>query len=218
MALQPGSPALDVGDPTQLGVPDQRGVVRTGGVNIGSYQASASTLVLTAPHTVASGVPFDVAVAAVDPFGQAAVGYTGTVTFSSSDSDLAVVLPPDYTFTLADAGMVVFPGGATLITEGDQTITATDMVDGTITGTATVTVTFGNFPALVGTLAGQPMPAGIVSAPLPKSPVPQDPADGRLARSEATSAPMPLATVSRAQDAVFAGWNLGTDGLALNWT
>jgi hypothetical protein len=39
--------------------------------------------------------------------------------------------------------MVVFPGGATLITEGDQTITATDTVDGTNTGTATVTVTNG---------------------------------------------------------------------------
>jgi hypothetical protein len=48
--------ALDVGDPTQLGVPDQRGVVRRGGVNVGAYQASA--FVLTAPAT--AGSPFNV--------------------------------------------------------------------------------------------------------------------------------------------------------------
>jgi hypothetical protein len=101
MAQLPGSPALNTGDPDQLGVPDQRGVVRTGGVNIGAYQASASAFVLSAPDTVQSGVPFDVTVTAVDSFGQVAVGYTGTVTFSSSDADPGVVLPADYTFNLA---------------------------------------------------------------------------------------------------------------------
>jgi hypothetical protein len=48
MALLPGSPALNAGDPNQLGTADQRGVLRTGGVNIGAYQASASAFVLTA--------------------------------------------------------------------------------------------------------------------------------------------------------------------------
>jgi hypothetical protein len=42
MAVLAGSPALNAGDPSQLGVADQRGVVRDGGVNIGAYQASAS--------------------------------------------------------------------------------------------------------------------------------------------------------------------------------
>ncbi len=36
--------------------------------------------------------------------------------------------------------MVTFPGGVVLITPGDQTITATDTADGTITGSATVSV------------------------------------------------------------------------------
>jgi hypothetical protein len=36
MALLSGSPALNKGDPAQLGKPDQRGVVRSGGVNIGA--------------------------------------------------------------------------------------------------------------------------------------------------------------------------------------
>src|SRR6202011_1376752 len=99
MALLPGSPALNAGDPAQLGVADQRGLVRAGGGNIGAYQASASTFVVTVPGTVAAGTPFDVTVQAVDVFGQVAFGYTGTVTFSVTDTDPAVVLPLDYTFT-----------------------------------------------------------------------------------------------------------------------
>jgi hypothetical protein len=54
-----GSPALNAGDPAQLGGADQRGVVRSGGVNIGAYQASASSFVLTAPATVTAGTAFD---------------------------------------------------------------------------------------------------------------------------------------------------------------
>src|SRR5262249_35970956 len=102
-ALLAGSPALNAGDPTQLGVADQRGVVRTGGVNIGAYQASASAFVLTAPATVTAGTPFDATVKAVDRFGQTALGYRGTVHLSSSDGQAA--LPGDYTFTTADAGV-----------------------------------------------------------------------------------------------------------------
>src|SRR6266851_619481 len=103
-ALLAGSPALNAGNPAQLGVADQRGVVRAGGVNIGAYQASASAFVVTVPGTVASGTPFDVTVQAVDVFGQVAFGYTGTVTFSVTDTDPAVVLPLDYTFTAGDQG------------------------------------------------------------------------------------------------------------------
>jgi hypothetical protein len=143
-ALLSGSPAIDAGDPAQLGVPDQRGVVRNGGVNIGAYQASASTLVLTAPATVTPGVPFDVTVTAVDAFGQVAVGYTGTVTFSTSDPDPTVVLPADYTFTADDGGVHTFTdtglGETTLLTPGDQTLTVTDTADSTLTGSTIITV------------------------------------------------------------------------------
>jgi hypothetical protein len=139
-ALWSGSQAIDAGDPNQLGTTDQRGVIRSGGVNIGAYQASASAFVLTAPDTVSSGVPFDVTVMAVDPFGQVAVGYLGTITFSSSDPDAGVVLPADYAFQLSDAGQVTFPGGVTLISPGDQTLTVIDTADKTLTGSAVVTV------------------------------------------------------------------------------
>jgi hypothetical protein len=147
-ALLPGSPALNAGNPNQLGVPDQRGVVRSSGVNIGAYQASASAFIVTAPDTVQSGAPFDVTVMAVDPFGQVAVGYTGTVTFSTSDLDPGVVLPADYTFTAADGGVHTFTdtglGEITLVTPGDQTLTVADTTDGTINGNATITVMGGN--------------------------------------------------------------------------
>ena len=144
MALMPGSPALNAGDAAQLGVPDQRGVTRAGGVNIGAYQASASAFVLTAPAKVTAGVPFDLTVTAVDPFGQAALGYRGTVTFGTTDPDPGVVLPADYTFTADDAGVHIFTdtglGETTLVTRGYQTIAVTDAADGSITGSAAVKV------------------------------------------------------------------------------
>src|SRR4029077_7446669 len=62
-ALLAGSPALNAGDPAQLGVADQRGVVRAGGVNIGAYQASASTLILSGlPTSAVAGTALSVTV------------------------------------------------------------------------------------------------------------------------------------------------------------
>jgi predicted outer membrane repeat protein len=52
LALLANSPALDAGDPSLGGTPDQRGVVRSGGVNIGAFQASTSSLVVSAPSSV----------------------------------------------------------------------------------------------------------------------------------------------------------------------
>jgi hypothetical protein len=87
-----------------------------------------------------------VTVTAVDPFGQVALGYTGTVTFSTSDRDSGVVLPADYTFSASDQGTHTFSGGFTLITPGDQTITATDTAVG-FSATAVVTVQGSGAPA-----------------------------------------------------------------------
>jgi hypothetical protein len=78
----------------------------------------------------AVGTPFDVTVQAVDVFGQVAFGYTGMVTFSVTDTDPAVVLPLDYTFTAGDQGRHTFSGAFTLITPGGQTLTVADLADG----------------------------------------------------------------------------------------
>jgi adhesin/invasin len=61
------------------------------------------------------------------------------VTFSTSDTDPGILLPANYTFTAADAGVHTFTGGVSLSTPGAQTIMATDMASG-ITRSATVTV------------------------------------------------------------------------------
>jgi hypothetical protein len=147
MALMPGSPALNTGDPAELETPEQRGVVRSGGVNIGAFQASAGAFMLDAPKTVSAGVPFDLAITAVDVFSQVAVGYVGTATFSTTDSDPDVVLPADHGFTLDDGGTYVFTdtgrGETTLLTPGEQTLTVRDSAVDTITGSAPITVVSG---------------------------------------------------------------------------
>jgi hypothetical protein len=137
--LLAGSPALNAGDANELGVADQRGVARAGGVNIGAYQASASAFVLSGlPSAAEAGTALDLTVQAVDPFGQTAFGYTGTAQFSSTDG--GATLPDPYPFTAGDNGTHTFGGGVTLVTSGDQAVTATDAADNSITGGATVTV------------------------------------------------------------------------------
>jgi hypothetical protein len=133
MPLLAGSPALNAGDPAQLGTADQRGVVRSGGVNIGAYQASASALVLTAPATVTAGMAFNITVKAVDPFGQVAVGYSGTVHFTATNGASA-----NYAFTAADGGQHTFP--VTLLRAGTLGVTGTDTANAAITGSTSFTV------------------------------------------------------------------------------
>ena len=107
-------------------------------LNLGG-PGTAVYFALAAPANVAPGTSFDVTITALDPYGITAVNYQGTVTFSTSDTDPGIVLPVDYTFTAADAGVHTFTGGVNLITPGAQTITATDTASG-ITHTVTVTV------------------------------------------------------------------------------
>jgi streptogramin lyase len=114
----------------------------TGAAFVNVQAAPAVGFQVVAPASATSGVAFDVTVIAVDPYGNTDMNYTGTIHFTTSDMDPGVVLPPDHTFQPSDAGMVTFVGGVTLITLGDQTLTATDTVSG-ITGTAAVTVTSG---------------------------------------------------------------------------
>ena len=101
--------------------------------------APADHLQITASQDAVSGTPFDVTLAAVDPFGNVDMSYAGTATWTSSDTDPGVVLPADYTFQASDSGMHIFPTGVTLLTVGDQTVTANDTSSG-ITGSVTVTV------------------------------------------------------------------------------
>ena len=112
----------------------------TGKATVAVSPAAASTLVVTAPASAATSAPFSVTVTAKDPYGNTATSYLGTVHFTSSDS--SAVLPSNYTFTAADAGVHIFTNGVILKTVASQTVTATDTVTSSITGKATVTVNY----------------------------------------------------------------------------
>jgi hypothetical protein len=83
----------------------------------------ASQLGLSAPSSPTAGAAFSITVTARDASGKTAANYVGTVHFTSSDAQ--AMLPADYTFTAADAGVHSF-NGVILKTAGPQSITATD--------------------------------------------------------------------------------------------
>jgi phospholipase/lecithinase/hemolysin len=94
---------------------------------------------VAAPASVTSGTAFDLTVKTLDPFGDIDANYQGTVTFSTSDTGKGIVLPTDYTFTEADAGVHTFPGAVTLMTPGEQTVKVVQTATG-ITGVVAITV------------------------------------------------------------------------------
>jgi hypothetical protein len=138
-ALLPGSPAIDAGNNAYATEWDQRGEgfprIVNGIIDIGAfeYQGAGSAPLFTRSlrgNEPAAGTPFDVIVQPVDVFGEVAFGYRGTVTFSVTDPDPAVVLPADYTFTADDQGTHTFTGQFTLITSGMWTLTTADLAYG----------------------------------------------------------------------------------------
>jgi hypothetical protein len=112
-------------------------VTRTGAL-IDSYTISAGLHlgINVQPATATAGNAVNVTVTALDSTGNIAPGYTGTVQFSSSDSQ--AILPANYTFTASDGGVHTF--SATLGTAGSQSLTATDTATSSITGTHAITV------------------------------------------------------------------------------
>ncbi len=95
-----------------------------------SYQISGL------PSSTRAGVAQTFTVTVRNPGGSTDTGYTGTVHFTGSDAQ--AVLPANYTFTTADAGVHRFT--ATLKTAGTQIITAIDTANSSITRSATITV------------------------------------------------------------------------------
>ena len=98
-------------------------------IHVGAAQASGF-IVAGYPDTIA-GQSQEFIVSAVDADGARDFGYSGTISFSSSD--VLAGLPEIYTFTAGDQGMHAFT--ATFITAGVHSLTATDLVSGDITGT-----------------------------------------------------------------------------------
>jgi len=90
---------------------------------------------VTAPSTATAGTAFNITVTAVYE-GNRDTAINSVIHFTSSDS--AAYLPGDYKFTAADAGSHTC--AIILHTPGNQTITATMVMEAGINGTATVAV------------------------------------------------------------------------------
>jgi hypothetical protein len=95
----------------------------------GASGAAATHFSVTASTPVTAGSNVSFTVTALDMSNATDTGYTGTVHFTSTDGQ--AVLPADSTLT---NGVGNFQ--ATLKTAGNQTITATDVVTASITGTS----------------------------------------------------------------------------------
>jgi hypothetical protein len=123
-------------------ITDTANPLLAGFVGVAVNPAAASALqVAGLPSAVVSGDIGGFTVIAKDPYGNVATGYRGTVHFTSSDPNAD--LPPDYTFTAADAGSHGF--GAELYTVGPDTLTATDTGTTGLSVTQSVVVTPASF-------------------------------------------------------------------------
>jgi len=100
----------------------------------------ASAFVLEIPDEARIGASFSAELAVYNEFGGIHKGYSGTVSFSTSDSGAGVVLPPDYTFTPADAGKHTFLDAFSLVTLGSQTLTVQDVSSPSLQASGTVEV------------------------------------------------------------------------------
>jgi hypothetical protein len=109
----------------------------TGSKNLTVLPADAVYFNVSSPLSSTAGNAFTVVVVALDPFGNRATSYLGTIHFSSSDSQ--ATLPADYPFTSADRGRHTFTAGATLRTAGSQIIRVQDVAS-SLAGSISVTV------------------------------------------------------------------------------
>ncbi|MDR3606704.1 MAG: Ig-like domain-containing protein [Oligoflexia bacterium] len=104
---------------------DQSGVLITA--------AAASTLSVTGfPSSVIAGSSNGLTVTALDSYGNTATSYTGSVHFTSGDSQ--AVLPANYTFAGGDNGVHAFTGLILKTASTTAQITATDTGSSSITG------------------------------------------------------------------------------------
>jgi hypothetical protein len=125
-----------------------------------------------------------VTVTAQDTFNNTVTGYSGTVHFTSSDG--AAILPVNSTLTSGTGTFTV-----TLKMSGNRTVTATDMVTGSITGSGAIAVNPGSFAQLQLLVPGETASPGS--------------ATGKTGSPSSQAAGIPLSVTVNAVDAL---WNL----------
>jgi hypothetical protein len=110
------------------------------------------------PSPVQAGTPGGFQITVFDAFGNVATGYTGTVTFSSSDPQAD--LPNDYTFAGTENGRQTFV--ATLKTAGTASIGVADTNTGVTGSVGNITVTPGVAVSFAVSDITSPVPAGTI--------------------------------------------------------
>jgi hypothetical protein len=120
------------------GVADTTGAITVQAGSLSSFDMVGYPNSLTAGSNFGSN---NVTVTARDLYGNLKTNYTGTVTWSTTDSHSGVTLPADYTFTSADQGSRTFAGTEfQLNTAGGQTITVTDATENVSETSGAITV------------------------------------------------------------------------------
>jgi hypothetical protein len=129
-----------------------KGTIAASQNNFAVSPAAASSLTLAGfPNPSTAGTVASFTVTALDPYGNLATGYLGTVHFTSGDSK--AVLPANYKFAATDEGQHAF--SVTFKTAGSESISATDSANAAITGQTSVSVGAGPAKSLVfGSLPG----------------------------------------------------------------
>jgi hypothetical protein len=102
------------------------------------------------PSPATAGAAGSITVQAIDQSGNPLTGYAGTVHFTSSDPQ--AVLPADYTFTAADAGMHIF-NNVVLKTAGSRSIMVADLGTGVAASQTGIQV-LASAPAVLAVVAG----------------------------------------------------------------
>ncbi len=124
--------------------------------------AAAFQLVFSGlPTSPITQTPVGFVLTALDAYGNVATGYTGAVQFSSDDPQ--AVLPANYTFTAADAGVHTFLG-TTFGTTGSDTLQVADLANGSVAGSATLGVGAGTSPGDVGDTLAAAQATGLGAA------------------------------------------------------
>ena len=101
---------------------------------------AAGFLLLPVLSAVTVGMLESLTVTAIDVAGNPVPAYTGTLVFSSP-TDPQALLPPPYTFTLADAGQHAFD--CTFLTVGSQSLVVTDSLQAGVQARQTGSDTLG---------------------------------------------------------------------------
>ena len=151
---------LDTAGPQSITVTDSKTAASAHQSGISVQAASASSIAVVGyPGTVTAGVYSSLTLWAMDPYGNIATGYTGTVQLTSSDAQAQ--LPSNITFTAGNLGTAT--ASVALGTAGVQSITATDTSASGVTGNESGIIVQPNSVATL-QVTSFPSPAGAGAA------------------------------------------------------